>query len=276
MPLQNITVIADHRDSAGTTITGALRLAEAHNAHLTGVFALPPVNIPATLGGPVPPEVIEAQAKANAEAMDTARGIFEDLVKEFGRESRSEWQSFEGDPAQVAALQSRYTDLTVIGQDEPESGLQPSIHDVVMAAGRPVLVIPERWKDAAFGKRVMIAWDESREAARAVGDAMLLLQTAEFVTILTVDANEKPPILGEEKAIALAEHLSRHKIQCQAMYERTDTDTVGQLLQKKLDSTNSDLLVMGAYGESRLRELIMGSTTSFALKSMMTPTLLSH
>jgi len=281
MSLQNILVVATSCQKTNeNTIRSALKLASHHNAHLTGVFVVPPLDIPVYFNAPPPQSLVEAQSKASAEALDQSSKLFETLTKKYGWENRVTWRSFEGNPIDIISINARYADITIMGQQksvEEDYIYSPYIEDIIMSSGKPVLVIPETGiEDQIFSNRVLVAWDSSREAARAVSDSMLFLEKAEFVTVCVIDANNKPPLSGETAAIQLTEHLARHQISAQANYEIVEKESVAEALIRKVKDTNSDMIVMGGYGESKLRQILMGSTTGYIMKNMTVPVLFSH
>lgn len=168
---------------------------------------------------------------------------------------------------------ARYFDATVLQQAHPE-GLDTSgiIEAVLFGSGRPVLLVP--YVHAAPQLRtVLIAWDEGRPASRAVRDALPLLAMAERVEIVTVNggARSRHALMDN-----LARHLARHSIAVeQRSIPRGGIDVADALLSYAADE-NADLLVMGGYGHSRLRELVLGGTTRTVLKTMTIPVLMAH
>jgi nucleotide-binding universal stress UspA family protein len=182
----------------------------------------------------------------------------------------------EADPV----VHARYADLTILGQLDPDRGetewIRPRPERVGLAAGRPVLVIPYAGHFENLGRRVVIAWNATREAARAVADAMPLLASAELVTVLTIDPREGPDAHGEVPGADIAAHLALHGVTAQI--ERTVSGglPVGEVLLSRIADLGADLLVMGLYGHSRARELLLGGATRTLLRSMTLPVLMSH
>jgi nucleotide-binding universal stress UspA family protein len=154
--------------------------------------------------------------------------------------------------------------------------LRPRPERVALAAGRPVLAIPYAGRFEAVGRRVLIGWDASREATRAVADAMPLLAAAETVSVLSIDPREGPSAHGPVPGADISPHLARHGVN--ATVERTVSAGVpaGDLLLSRAADLGADLLVVGAYGHSRARELLLGGVTRTLLQSMTLPVLMSH
>jgi nucleotide-binding universal stress UspA family protein len=147
---------------------------------------------------------------------------------------------------------------------------------VILGCGRPALVIPYIGPPATLGERVVVAWDASREAARAVNDALPLLERAKTVSVVTINPRQQPFGHGEEPGADIGLHLARHdvKIEVERVVSR-DIDVANTILSQ-VANEGADLLVMGAYGHSRLREYVLGGVTRTILAEMTVPVLMSH
>ena len=188
-------------------------------------------------------------------------------------------ESLDIDVARVIALHARHADLVVLGQPDPEStvtGHRQTLEEIVLSAGRPALVVPYIGPAKTLGERVVVAWDAGREAARAVNDALPILRRAKAVTVLSI--NPRPGIdgHGEEPGADLAVHLARHGVKVEVQHSKGEEIGVGNAILSRLADRGADLLVMGAYGHSRLRELVLGGATRRILQNMTVPTLMSH
>ena len=146
----------------------------------------------------------------------------------------------------------------------------------MLSAGRPALVVPDIGAGKTLGRRVMIAWDTGREAARAVNDALPILQQAEAVTVLSVNPRPGIDLHGEEPGADIALHLTRHGVKVEVQRTQVEEINIGDTILSRLADLGSDLLVMGAYGHSRLREVVLGGVTRTLLESMTVPVLMSH
>jgi nucleotide-binding universal stress UspA family protein len=179
----------------------------------------------------------------------------------------------------TTALAAQY-DVVVMGQPDPEAstgnlvGLQPE--QVVLGCGRPVLVVPYAGDFIEIGRQVLVAWNATREAARALHDAMPILEKAEAVTVIEVD----PPgsIAGVVRLTAedIAAGLSARGIAATAETETGGDISVDDLLLSRAADRGVDLLVMGGYGHSRLREFVMGGVSRGIFQHMTVPVLMSH
>lgn len=275
MGLKSVIVLVDHTVAAAARIAHAARLADRHDAHLTGLYTMPVSTVPAYIQAQMPEEALRVQAEAARERSGQARSLFEGEVAKAGLRDRSEWRQASGEPARVAALMGRYSDLLVAGQERSDDHdpAMPNVDELVLSCGRPVLVVPYAHKVQTVAEAPLIAWNGSREAARAVADALPLLRAAKKVTVLAVNPDAD---LGDEPGADIALHLARHGVDAEA--SRTvarDLDPADALLNHAADR-GSDLIVMGAYGHARLRELVLGGVTRSILGEMTVPVLMSH
>jgi nucleotide-binding universal stress UspA family protein len=230
-----------------------------------------------------------AGAVALVEMMDEARqaaredaGKAVTAMRKFLPRDRFEIQTIEatlGEVAKSAAALARAADLVVVGRpmDEDKSRVDTEIlNGVLFESGRPCLVVP-RWNDArTFGKRVLVAYKSTREAARALHDALPILKRAEVVRMLVVDPKtdgkgEDPIALGR-----ILNHLSRHGAMVEPPLTRASDHTPQDAIINALREFESDLVVMGGYGHSRLREMVFGGVTHALLRECPTPLFLAH
>ena len=258
----------------------AAALAESFAAHLVGLYPLPIPDVPRTLGYYNPslfdPIFRDLREKAQ-EVCDKERQAFEHAASLRGLSA--EWRVTEGLEADPA-VHARYVDLTILGQVDPDGGdtelIRPRPELLALASGRPILAVPYAGQFETVGRRVLIGWNATREATRAVNDAMPLLAGADVVTVLTIDAREGPDAHGELPGADISLHLARHGVK--ATIERTVSAGVpaGEVLLSRAADLGADLLVIGAYGHSRMRELLLGGATRSILQSMTVPVLMSH
>jgi nucleotide-binding universal stress UspA family protein len=278
---KDLLVVLDSDASARERIEIAAALAERFAAHLVGFYPLPMPEAPRHFGYYDPalldPFFEELRARAR-DAADKTREVFEHIASLRG--VSPEWREIPEGADADPAVHARYADLTILGQLDPDSGepdtIRPHPEQVTLASGRPILVIPYAGNFPNLGRRVVIGWNASREAARAVNDAMPLLTAAEIVTVLTIDPREGSRAHGELPGADISLHLARRGVK--AEIERTVSADlpVGEVLLSRAADLGADLLVMGAYGHSRARELLLGGATRSLLRSMTLPVLMSH
>ena len=247
-------------------------LADTHGAHLIGAHNSARIRI---YGG-APSDVL---AQHNHQQRELAKAIEESFEKAAASRNLShEWRHKSVDDTEVVTdiiHQARIADLVVILNDKSDPF--SSFHDVpirlVLETGRPVLLVPGNTQMKTVAQRITVAWNHSRESARAVSDALPLLRAANSVEILAVnpiqDSAANP---GEDLASALA----RHGVNARAVVVNATARPEGEELMAALALHESDMLVMGCYGHSRLREMVLGGVTKHVLGRMTMPVLLSH
>jgi nucleotide-binding universal stress UspA family protein len=193
-------------------------------------------------------------------------------------ETRLETGSLDRLPAILARI-ARNADLIVVGEPRPEeSGMDEValVEAAFMDTGRPALVVPYVGARALPPERILVAWDGSREAARAVHDALPLLHQAEEVVILIVDAGKLGPRFGPQPGAGILAHLERHGVAVRVKAVESGNAAIVGLILMQAAAEKADLLVMGGYGHSRLREMILGGVTRHMLERMSLPVLFAH
>jgi nucleotide-binding universal stress UspA family protein len=217
------------------------------------------------------------RARKDAEA---ERKKVEARLKQFERdcELRSA-EALSRDLGRVAAVHARYADVAILTR--PSEGVGAELREeivegVLFHSGRPALIAPPGWKGKEIGKRVVVAWDASREATRALAEAKSILATAEQVTVLTVDAKPKMFGHGDQPGANIAAHLSRRGLPA----EVRNVDSMGRsaslAILEEAKTLDADLVVMGGYAHSRLRELVFGGATRDLLRAATVPLLMAH
>ena len=274
---KTVLVHYDAGRTAPVRLETAIGIAGAFGAHLACLYALTQVPIPST-AMEAREIVIEAQQRAWAERLQAARGGYEECLRRTGFD-KSEWRTSGADALDAVALHARYADLVVIGQQNPEwpSGVEKDFErGAPLAVGRPVLVVPYAFERRPVGHRVLVAWNASREAARAVSDALPLLKRAGHVHVVAFEPEKSGAAHGEEPGADIALYLTRHGVKVTASrVHAPDLDIGNQILSRAFD-LSADLIVMGAWGHSRLRELVLGGATRSLFQSMTVPVLMSH
>ena len=268
------TILLHLVEDPSTTARIALArgLAERFGAALIGLVARPLPFVPAAFGEAayVGPEIIEAQRAAAQAVAARLRAAFDAGLAGSGLVSSVIDE--EGDEGSLVALHARAADLVIVGQSDAE-GLEAMLRDVaehaVMAAGVPVLSLPRKNVPTAFGRGLVVGWNGSREAARAIGDALPFLMAAQKVVLLAV---------GDEAGTtveAAAARLRRHGIEPQVERLAEPEGEIGELLVTVVRTKGCDGLVVGAYGHTRLRELVLGGATRSLIRACPYPVLFS-
>jgi nucleotide-binding universal stress UspA family protein len=281
MSYKDLLVVLDSEAASRGRIDLAVTLAERFEAHLVGLYPLPIPESPRHLGYYDPALLAPFFEDLRVRARDAADKVHESFEHVAGlRGISAEWREIPEGPEADPTLHARYVDLTMLGQLDPDRGeaemIRPRPDQVTLASGRPILVVPYAGHFETVGKRVLVGWNATREAARAVNDAMPLLVAADMVTVLTIDAREEPRGHGELPGADISLHMARHGVKAEIEHTVSADLSVGDVLLSRAADLGADLLVMGAYGHSRARELLLGGATRALLRSMTIPVLMSH
>ena len=278
MAYKTILVHCDAAKNVAHRLDVAAELAQQHDAHLVGFHARPPFRTPVFFDGGFPMDDFFKSYEASAAAdQATALAAFEKATK--GRHLSTEWRVVEGFVDSELAVQARYTDLLVLGQTDPDNSLNtPSDlpEATALASGRPVLVVPHIGVATPPGKTVLLCWNASREAARAASEALPILKAAAKVIVLVIDAKPSPDGHGAEPGADAAAWLARHGVKVTVQRDTAADDDVGATILSRAADHAIDLIVMGLYGHSRMREMVLGGASRTLLGSMIVPVLMAH
>ena len=277
MALKDLLLHVDNSRAMAGRLAAAGELARVHGAHLSGVYVIRVPVLPSYAEAQIPSRIIEAQRAAFARAASAAHSEFETATTRLG--ISAEWRCVEGGLTDVLALHAHYADLLVVGQadgSDPECISQGLADRLALECGRPVMMIPASGAQASIGRNVMVAWNAKREAVRAVGDAMPLLENAERVTVVAINASDCDPENAGIPAADIGLHLARHGIEIQTKNLFGAPASIGEQLLDAARDEAADLLVMGAFGHSRFRELVLGGVTAHVVAKSTIPVLLAH
>jgi nucleotide-binding universal stress UspA family protein len=278
MSYKTILVHLNDPRRAEALLEPVIRLASRHGAHLIGLHAN--ASVPAT------PIAVPYGGQVLGSLVASERKMTEDLAATFkrmtaGQQFVAEWRAVQVPHVDLAAVvldHGRAADLIIAGQTDPDWDLAPILdfpERLALEAGRPVLVIPYAGRYPDLGRNSVIAWKASRESARAVFDALPLLIDAQTVQILEIkEPGDDRPALAPDTSIAAA--LARHGIKPTVRTSIAGEISVGDEILSRIADMSADLLVLGAYGHSRMRELVFGGVTRHIFKHMTAPVLFSH
>jgi nucleotide-binding universal stress UspA family protein len=273
MLIRDLSVYVDNDAAARARIELAMAVAERHGAHLTALYVRRPIYSPRYIGTYIPADVAQQlESVADAEERE-ARELFQSVLARSN--VVTDWQASADSPARALCNAGRASDLLVLradGTDDAKVHHYYSSSEVVLNIGRPVLIAPCKQECQAPDKHAVVAWDGSRESARAVHDALPLLMITERVSVVTVGE----PAHGVALQPDLTQHLARHDLH--ADFQRVSEAGVdtGEALLAFAERAGADLLVAGAYGHSRLREFVLGGVTQHLLEHTSVPVLMSH
>jgi nucleotide-binding universal stress UspA family protein len=285
MNLRDVLVILDGGAGSDERLRVAVSIARQHQAYLSAVFlqgngigesqsglSLPRVALMAGSSVSFASRFTEPAIPA-----ETAEQRFRDQFRRCG--SEGEWHSLDRpDTAELIQI-ARMADLVIMGQIHPNSRNGPKCRpeEVVIECGRPVLMIPYIGTFGHIGRRVMVAWDGSRSAVRALNDALPVIDDADEVTLLTVRTRPRSSTgHNHSSADRVARHLGRHGIVVQAEDTLRGTNTVCDVLLSRAADFSVDLIVAGANRHSPLREALIGGVSRGLFQHMTVPVLMSH
>jgi len=275
---RNMLVHIPTERSARPAVDGSISLATACKAHLDAVATgYVSTNIPFVAEGGAAVASISALDQERAEERAaSALGVFEVEAKLAGISHSS--RAVAGLPAEASSLlveSARLHDLTMVSQPEPDHASYDNQlpQHILFQSGGPVLIFPYTFHGAFKAKRIGICWDGSRVAARALHDAMPLLGQADALKVIAIDATTEPIVPTPAKLVAYLAGLGLPATIISFAAGRAEIQP--SILSLAADE-NLDLLVMGGYGHSHLRELVLGGVTREMLRAMTVPTLMSH
>lgn len=277
MSYQSILVHLDDSERALERLDVAIGLAKTFDAQLVGAYLVSGYDISA-FAEMLPADFVQERVDSRLAAQEAAEARFQGVVEAAG--VRAEWSAPAGDPYQVATIHARYADLTVLGQPgrhaEGYAFLNNLGHDVLVGSGRPVLFVPYAGRFERLGDRVLVAWKDTREAARALADAMPVLSSASMVEVVTVASRDEQTleelIAGEQ----LRHMFTRAQVTAAVTRIVATESSAGEALLSRAADMGADMIVMGGYSHRRIRELVWGGVTRVVLRSMTVPVLMSH
>jgi nucleotide-binding universal stress UspA family protein len=272
---KTIVVHVDDSSAMDARLQAAAQLANAHGAHLVG-SASTGLSWPsyALLTGSMAVTPIDEFDALCTSARDSLRE-FAERARRLGVESVEE-RMIEDDHRHALLLQSRYADLVVTGLNTGARDAVPGLAQyVAMHGARPVLAVPQAYAGAPIGGQVVVGWDGSVQATRAVQGALPLLVDADSVVLALVNAEREAGLHGEEPGADMALYLARHGVSVDVVIEKT-TGPVGEALLGIAHACGAGLLVTGAFGHSRYRELVLGGVSRVLLDRSTLPVMVAH
>ncbi len=269
MTLKDILVHIDHAEGCRERLDLAVALATKHSARLTGLYVVDShrAGEPADTGG---------AATWTAQAVASAEKAFRQQTDDNGI-SRL-WRCEMGDAACLFGFNARNADIAIIGKAGPEDGgASASLADrVVLSSGRPIIVVPDGCPGSTIGERVLVAWNASREAARALNDALPILEHAEEVAILAVNPYSDDGASDDMACGEIAEHLALHGVTVKTLRCFAPHVDVGEAIVSRAADLNVDLVILGARDQPRAELPALGGVARQMLKCLNVPVLLSN
>lgn len=274
MAMRDILLRFDSAALDGPWRDPVIKLAQTQEAHLTGLFVLQAPDLPSFTTVEIPVDMIRNYEEAERESAQATKRSF--LAAGDAAGLSVEWrEAVDRGDADAAEIQGRYADLLVVGMPA-DPGLAKDAAAMAgrltLAIGGPLLVLPCGSPPSTVGRRVLVAWNASREASRAVRDALPLLAAAERVVVFSVNPPDSEPVPGAD----ICAHLARHGVKAEANHTVAHHVEAGDALLSAASDMDADLLVMGAYGRSRFQEFVLGGVTKEVLVRMPMPVLMAH
>lgn len=281
MSIKTITAFLDESDASWARLEAACALAQRHQAHLVaiacvrqidvGVYAMPGAEMALDLAS-----IDQSRDQSRQLAKDAAKRI-----ESFGLSPDTRWaSSIAAGLEETAARAARHSDLAVVspvGGEGPAAEVADAVLEgVLFSSGRPALVVPEGWRGEKIGSKIMIAWDGSRVAARALHDALSFIEKAGAVTIAIVDPEPDMGGVGEEPGADIAAVVARHGVKVEVESLASAGASTAERLMTTASDMGADLMVMGGYGHSRWREAIFSGVSREVLEGPSVPVLISH
>ena len=281
MTLKNIGVFVDATPEGEQRIDYAATLAHQCGAHLAGIHVVSAVRPEYrsdyyVIGEKAIRALLVGRKAADEAATSNVRRRFEAISAK--RDLSAEFRVIRrGGPDEDLTLSSLHSDLVVIGQRElQELKGYASPEKLLLASGAPILIIPSGWKSESIGNKILVGWNASREARRAVADALPFLVAASSVTLLVVDSEQRARRHGEDPGADIALYLARHGAHVEVEQVLSQGAPVADIILSCAAEHGVDLIVIGAYSHARPVEMMFGGVTRTLLKEAPVPVLMSR
>lgn len=276
MSVKTILVHLANDDHHGVRLDVAVRMAKVHRAHIVALFITTPEGMPAvSTGRGASAAYLEA---ARESARERAIALEEEFESACDKHNvKSTWVVEDGDHLESLAYHAHAADIAILSRPSKAEHLEDHFRmrlaeQFTLISGCPVLLLPRIEEIPTFGKHIMVAWKANREALRAVRDSLPFLKEADKVTVLAVGPTAEDALSETE----LVSYLSRHEISAEPHNVAESEEGVGHTILATAEALGCDMIVMGAYGHSRIREIIMGGVTRYIFGHTSMPVLLSH
>lgn len=276
MAIKDLAVAYNGSANADIAVDFAVQMCRKYDAALTGIYVSRPVEFEGRVERWITADVMETLRRAQA---DTAGGIeagFRERATANGFAGPIEWVAHEGQPNAALARQTRYHDILLLGQfsDPTDAGRPVRAEDLVLRAGKPLVIVPNNYVVRPFTEYAVVAWDGSRPAARALSDAMQILETKTRIDVVCVTGSEEER--APRSAPEIIRHLQRHGVDARQIILKAAREGVGGTILGYCEENAPDVLVMGAYNHAKLREDLFGGVTRHVLQNLNVPILMSH
>lgn len=276
MCIEDIQVHVRRTDGLSVGVLSSLRLAKQFDAFVTGVFVVP-FDRPQAF---VMAEAVAMEVLSSLREFEKAQSYDTWWMDRLSEHSvRGQWRCAQGDSVDVLAYNSRFTNL-IVTEISPIDADAPLgwgvVERLVFGVGAPVLIVPDVPMLPALGERILIAWNGSAEAARAVHAAMPLLKQAKYVVVLRGEEKPRTSDIKQVPALTLEAYFEQHGVNAIYRTFTTDAQSAGASILASARWESADMIVMGAWGRSRLSELVLGGASRFLFKNSDIPLFVAH
>lgn len=278
MAIKDLLVAYDGNEASQHALEFGLQMGSKYGATVTGMTVSRPEPFESHLRKWIPDNVKESMIAARLEAAKSIEAKFREQIAGAGFKGETQWLVEEGLPDLTLARAARFYDILIIGQfvtafTTEHRSVDPQ--ELLQRAGKPIIIVPRHYQPRPFREEAAVAWDGSRHAARALTDAMQILETKKKLYLLTARADRQSKDIGELPGLDLKVHLARHGIESEVI-EFDAPHGIGATLLEKCEALDPDVLVMGAYGRAKFGAQFFGGVTRYILQHHKVPVLLSH
>lgn len=281
MSFKTILAVAEFTEDVKSRLKSAVDLARTQDAHLAVLLVGEVPSLPFYgYGGAGYTKVWMEEGEERAAAL---KAVQEDVEAALAKEGISfdvrAHQAIVAREDNLVARHAIYSDLALIlrsGDGELNTVERQAIDGALFDSGRPLLFLPKPDVPQTVGLNILVAWNSRAEAAEALSDAMPFLVGAGKVTLLLVDPVSGPDDHGESPGADMALVLARHDVEVEVRHVSSNGSTIAEVLNREAKTLGADLIVMGAYGHSRMRQTILGGTTREMLEETACPLFLAH
>ncbi len=279
MAIKDLLVAYDGNENSNAAVRFAVQMGAKYKASITGMHVYRLEKYESHVRRWIPDEVMKNLRDAEATVEQSIEDAFKAEIKATKFKGKVSWIAREGRPDVMLPRYARYFDMLIAGQFrqvDQTGGGSLSAEELLLRSGKPIITVPESYESQPFKEQAAVAWDGSRSAARALTDAMQILETKmrlDVIRLISSEEDEAKRVLPEHDLIA---HLKAHGINANLVQLKSGAGAAGKTILDYCTETKPDVLVMGAYGRGRFGTLLFGSTAQYVLKNMTVPVLMSH
>src|SRR5690625_2842195 len=278
MAIKDLLIAYQGDEGSQNALRLALQMAQKYGATVTGAYVYAPEQYESQIRHWIGDDFLKTMRRVQLEAVAKVEASFRDFVNEHAPDVSHDWISATGPVGLTLARLSRTYDFLITGQFEGAirvGGRAVQPEELLLRAGKPVLMIPKKYKVRPFREEAVVAWDGSRCAARALTDAMHILGTKKSIDVVTVNRNREQALLGWAGKHDVISHLQRHGINARHV-ELEARGRLGRAILDHCEAQDPDMLVMGAFGRGKLGAMLFGGVSQYILEHQSVPVLMSH